>query len=44
MSHESFGVCPYCQRNLEETERYCYFCEQDISRVRDKEEKIEIFK
>ncbi len=40
MSYESFGSCPHCQRNLDESERYCRFCEQDVSDVRDKEEAI----
>ncbi len=44
MSHESFGVCVYCNRNLEENERYCYFCEYDVSEVRNKEERAEILR
>ncbi len=26
--------CPYCGRNLVEDERYCYFCEQEISKYK----------
>jgi len=39
--------CPYCGRELREHERYCDFCEQDIGKAIDKEEKpsiIEEFK
>ncbi|MBS3097562.1 hypothetical protein J4209_02080 [Candidatus Woesearchaeota archaeon] len=31
--------CPYCGRNLNETERYCWFCEQDVSKIIDEGEK-----
>lgn len=34
--------CPYCGRELREHERYCDFCEQDISKVVDKAEKPKI--
>lgn len=33
--------CPYCGRELRESERYCWFCEQDISKTIDEEEKPE---
>ncbi|MBU0614468.1 MAG: hypothetical protein KJ601_00065 [Nanoarchaeota archaeon] len=29
--------CPYCHRNLEEDEKYCYFCEQDVTKEKVKE-------
>ena len=35
--------CPYCGRKVSDTERYCYFCEEDISKTRDKEEKPKCF-
>jgi len=28
--------CPYCGRKLLEDERYCYFCDQDVSKVVDR--------
>jgi|TARA_B100001971_G_C18207136_1_gene548346 tRNA(Ile2) C34 agmatinyltransferase TiaS len=33
--------CPYCGRSLSSTgaERICWFCEQDISKVANEEEK-----
>ena len=31
--------CPYCGRRLRETERYCWFCEADVSKVIDEEER-----
>jgi len=31
--------CPYCGRRLVKTERYCWFCEHDVSNVVDEEEK-----
>ncbi len=34
--------CPYCGRKLVEHERYCYFCEQDLSKVVDALEKPNI--
>ena len=34
--------CPYCGKNLYETERYCWHCEQDISKVINKEEEPKI--
>lgn len=40
---EICGVCSYCGRSLAETERYCWFCELDASKVRDEEERAEIF-
>lgn len=36
--------CPYCDKELEEGERYCYHCESDLSRVIDKEEQPRIRK
>lgn len=35
--------CPYCHKKVSDTERYCYFCEEDISKVTDKEEKPKCF-
>ena len=32
--------CHYCGRTLTKHERYCYHCEQDLSKVVDAEEKI----
>ena len=34
--------CPYCGRNLREHERYCDFCEQDISKAVDEAEKPDV--
>jgi len=31
--------CPYCGKELTENERYCLFCENDLSKIRDKLEK-----
>lgn len=31
--------CPYCGKTLEPDERYCHQCEQDVSKVRDEEDK-----
>ena len=31
--------CPYCHRELQEIEKYCFFCELDLSKVWDKVEK-----
>jgi len=33
--------CPYCGRDTHASERHCWFCEQDISKVVDEEEKAE---
>jgi len=30
--------CPYCGKELTKGERYCYFCERDLSEIADKEE------
>ncbi len=32
--------CPYCKRNLRQHERYCDFCEQDLTEVVEKTVKI----
>gem|GEM_PF-6966000 len=32
------NICPNCGRNLTESEIYCYFCEFDLSNLREKEE------
>ena len=33
--------CPYCKRELhDEFERFCWFCEQDLTKVRKKIETI----
>ncbi len=34
--------CPYCGRDIIESERYCFFCEQDLSKTVDKAEKPEV--
>ena len=34
--------CPYCGRTLREHERYCDFCEEDISKVVDEAEKPDV--
>ncbi len=34
--------CPYCGRNLRENERYCDFCELDISKTADEAEKPDV--
>ncbi len=34
--------CPYCGRNLRESERYCDFCELDISKTADEAEKPDV--
>ena len=41
MSHNP--RCPYCRRRLHPYERYCWFCEQDISKTRDDAEKPRCF-
>jgi len=33
--------CPYCGKELSADERYCWHCENDLSKVRDKLEKPE---
>jgi len=33
--------CPYCGRKLVEDEIYCYFCDQEIKAVKEKEGKKE---
>lgn len=35
--------CPDCGKNLSHDERYCYFCEGDLSKIKDKEEKPKCF-
>jgi len=37
------ATCPYCHRKVADIERYCYFCEADISKVTDTEEKPKCF-
>jgi len=34
--------CPYCGRKLREHERYCDFCEQDITKEVEKAEKPKV--
>ena len=34
--------CPYCGRVLREHERYCDFCETDISKAADEAEKPDV--
>lgn len=36
--------CPYCGRTLREHERYCDFCEQDITKYVEEAEKPKITK
>jgi len=36
--------CPYCYRKLEDEERYCYFCDQDVGKEKDKDERPDIDK
>lgn len=31
--------CPYCGKDLEEDEIYCYFCEQEIKQKKTKKDK-----
>jgi len=31
--------CPYCGKELSEDERYCWHCENDLSKIKDEEEK-----
>lgn len=31
--------CPYCGKELTQNERFCWHCENDISELRDEEEK-----
>jgi len=33
--------CPYCGRKLIEEERYCFFCEQEIKKVKKEVKKKE---
>jgi predicted amidophosphoribosyltransferase len=33
--------CPYCGKKLSENERYCWHCENDLSKMRDELEKPE---
>lgn len=40
MAEEEFR-CPYCGKLTHLHERYCAFCEQDLSKFRDKMEKEE---
>ncbi|MBL7054327.1 hypothetical protein ISS05_01050 [Candidatus Woesearchaeota archaeon] len=35
--------CPYCGKELTEDERYCFHCENDLSKFVDKEEKPKCF-
>lgn len=35
--------CPYCGRTLYGHERYCWFCERDVSKARDAAEKPRCF-
>ncbi len=36
--------CPYCGRKLTINERYCHFCEQDLSKIVDEAEKPKVKK
>lgn len=36
--------CPYCGRTLREHERYCDFCEQDITKEVEKKESSQLGK
>jgi len=36
--------CPYCGRSTTINERYCHFCEQDLSKAVNEEEKPQINK
>ncbi|MEK6948865.1 MAG: hypothetical protein AABX34_01495 [Nanoarchaeota archaeon] len=31
--------CPYCGRKMTEHEMYCWNCEQDVSKIKNKSEK-----
>lgn len=31
--------CPHCGKELTENERYCWICEQDVTKEQDEEEK-----
>jgi len=31
--------CPYCHREIQDNEKYCFFCEQDLTKVWDEVEK-----
>src|SRR3989344_2019489 len=35
--------CPYCGKEVQEGERYCWHCENDISKVADEEESPKCF-
>ena len=35
--------CPYCGKKVGENERYCLHCENDLSEIRDKEQKPRCF-
>lgn len=35
--------CPYCGKEIQEGERYCWHCENDISKVTDEEEAPKCF-
>jgi len=35
--------CPYCGKEVKEGERYCWHCENDISKVTDEEEASKCF-
>ena len=35
--------CPYCGKELEKNERYCFHCENDLSKFVDKEQKPKCF-
>lgn len=36
--------CPYCRKEVAMHERYCYHCEQDISKVIDEAQKPKLRK
>ncbi len=36
--------CPYCHKVIDRHERYCYFCDQDLSKVVDEKERPKLKK
>jgi len=35
--------CPYCGKKVKEGERYCYHCENDLSKIADEKESPKCF-